>query len=158
MTFDIDANGILKVSAKDKATGKEQAIRIEASSGLSQDEINRMKAEAEQNAENDKKERERVDKLNQADSMIFQTENQLNELGDKIPAQHKPAQHKPAIEQALQQLKDAHKAGDINAIDTAIAALNTAWQTASQQMYQQSGAAGQPGGDQFNGAGWRQQS
>ena len=146
VTFDIDANGILKVSAKDKATGKEQAIRIEASSGLSQDEINRMKAEAEQNAENDKKERERVDKLNQADSMIFQTENQLKEIGDKIPAQHKPA-----IEQALQQLKDAHKAGDINAIDTAIAALNNAWQTASQQMYQQSGAAGQPGGDQFNG-------
>ena len=145
VTFDIDANGILKVSAKDKATGKEQAIRIEASSGLSQDEINRMKAEAEQNAENDKRERERVDKLNQADSMIFQTENQLKELGDKIPAQHKPA-----IEQALQQLKDAHKAGDVNAIDTAIAALNNAWQTASQQMYQQ-GQAGQPGGDQFNG-------
>ena len=131
VTFDIDANGILKVSAKDKATGKEQAIRIEASSGLSQDEINRMKAEAEQNAEADKKERERVDKMNQADSMIFQTENQLKEIGDKIPAQHKPA-----IEQALQQLKDAHKAGDINAIDTAMAALNTAWQTASQQMYQ----------------------
>ena len=146
VTFDIDANGILKVSAKDKATGKEQAIRIEASSGLSQDEINRMKAEAEQNAENDKRERERVDKLNQADSMIFQTENQLQELGDKIPAQHKPA-----IEQALQQLKDAHKAGDINAIDSAIAALNQAWQTASQQMYAQSGAAGQPGGDQFTG-------
>ena len=141
VTFDIDANGILKVSAKDKATGKEQAIRIEASSGLSQDEINRMKAEAEQNAENDKKERERVDKMNQADSMIFQTENQLKEIGDKIPAQHKPA-----IEQALQQLKDAHKAGDINAIDTAIAALNTAWQTASQQMYQGAGAQ-QPGQD-----------
>ena len=141
VTFDIDANGILKVSAKDKATGKEQAIRIEASSGLSQDEINRMKAEAEQNAENDKKERERVDKMNQADSMIFQTENQLKELGDKIPAQHKPA-----IEQALQQLKDAHKAGDINAIDTAMAALNTAWHTASQQMYQGAGAQ-QPGQD-----------
>ena len=146
VTFDIDANGILKVSAKDKATGKEQAIRIEASSGLSQDEINRMKAEAEQNAENDKKERERVDKLNQADSMIFQTENQLNELGDKIPAQHKPA-----IEQALQQLKDAHKAGDVAAIDSAIAALNQAWQTASAQMYQQSGAAGQPAGDTYQG-------
>ena len=145
VTFDIDANGILKVSAKDKATGKEQAIRIEASSGLSQDEINRMKAEAEQNAENDKKERERVDKLNQADSMIFQTENQLQEIGDKIPAEHKPA-----IEQALQQLKDAHKAGDINAIDTAIAALNNAWQTASASMYQQ-GAAGQPGGDTYQG-------
>ena len=146
VTFDIDANGILKVSAKDKATGKEQAIRIEASSGLSQDEINRMKAEAEHNAENDKRERERVDKLNQADSMIFQTENQLQELGDKIPAQFKPA-----IEQALQQLKDAHKAGDIAAIDTAIAALNQAWQTASQQMYAQSGAAGQPGGDTYQG-------
>jgi molecular chaperone DnaK len=141
VTFDIDANGILKVSAKDKATGKEQAIRIEASSGLSQDEINRMKAEAEQNAENDKKERERVDKLNQADSMIFQTENQLKEIGDKIPAEHKPA-----IEQALQQLKDAHKAGDIAAIDNAIAALNNAWQTASQQMYAQGQQAGpQPG-------------
>ncbi len=138
VTFDIDANGILKVSAKDKATGKEQSIRIEASSGLSEDEINRMKAEAEQNAENDKKERERVDKMNQADSMIFQTENQLKELGDKLPADQKPA-----IEQALQQLKDAHKAGDTAAIDTAINALNAAWQTASQQMYQNAGA--QPG-------------
>ena len=143
VTFDIDANGILKVSAKDKATGKEQAIRIEASSGLSQDEINRMKAEAEQNAENDKKERERVDKLNQADSMIFQTENQLNEIGDKIPAEHKPA-----IEQALQQLKDAHKSGDVTAIDNAINALNAAWQTASQQMYQGAQAGPQPGADQ----------
>ncbi len=143
VTFDIDANGILKVSAKDKATGKEQAIRIEASSGLSQDEINRMKAEAEQNAENDKRERERVDKLNQADSMIFQTENQLKEIGDKIPADKKPA-----IEQALQQLKDAHKAGDIAAIDSAIAALNAAWQSASEQMYQQGQQAGpQPGAD-----------
>ena len=149
VTFDIDANGILKVSAKDKATGKEQAIRIEASSGLSQDEINRMKAEAEQNAENDKKERERVDKLNQADSMIFQTENQLKELGDKIPAQHKPA-----IEQALQQLKDAHKAGDIAAIDSAINALNAAWQTASQQMYQ--GAQGAQAGPENPFAGQQQ--
>ena len=152
VTFDIDANGILKVSAKDKATGKEQAIRIEASSGLSQDEINRMKAEAEQNAENDKKERERVDKLNQADSMIFQTENQLKEIGDKIPAQFKPE-----IENALQQLKDAHKSGDIAAIDNAMNALNAAWQNASQQMYQQSGAAGQPGGDQFQGGQQSQQ-
>ena len=152
VTFDIDANGILKVSAKDKATGKEQAIRIEASSGLSQDEINRMKAEAEQNAENDKKERERVDKLNQADSMIFQTENQLKEIGDKIPAQHKPA-----IENALQQLKDAHKAGDIAAIDTAIAALNNAWQTASQQMYQGAQAGPQPGADQQQGPFYNQQ-
>jgi molecular chaperone DnaK len=150
VTFDIDANGILKVSAKDKATGKEQAIRIEASSGLSQDEINRMKAEAEQNAENDKRERERVDKLNQADSMIFQTENQLKEIGDKIPADKKPA-----IEQALQQLKDAHKSGDIAAIDSAIAALNAAWQSASEQMYQQGQQAGpQPGanaGQQYQG-------
>ena len=148
VTFDIDANGILKVSAKDKATGKEQAIRIEASSGLSKEEIDRMKAEAEQNAENDKKERERIDKMNQADSMIFQTENQLKELGDKIPADKKPA-----IESALQQLRDAHKAGDTAAIDTAIAALNAAWQDASQQMYQ--GAQGaQPGADAgFNGAG-----
>ena len=153
VTFDIDANGILKVSAKDKATGKEQAIRIEASSGLSQDEINRMKAEAEQNAENDKKERERVDKMNQADSMIFQTENQLKEIGDKIPAQHKPA-----IEQALQQLKDAHKAGDINAIDTAMAALNTAWQTASQQMYQGAGAQGAQAGPQDNPFAGQQQA
>jgi molecular chaperone DnaK len=153
VTFDIDANGILKVSAKDKATGKEQAIRIEASSGLSQDEINRMKAEAEQNAENDKKERERVDKLNQADSMIFQTENQLNEIGDKIPAEHKPA-----IEQALQQLKDAHKSGDINAIDTAMAALNNAWQTASQQMYQGAQGAGAQAGPQDNPFAGQQQS
>ena len=153
VTFDIDANGILKVSAKDKATGKEQAIRIEASSGLSQDEINRMKAEAEQNAENDKKERERVDKMNQADSMIFQTENQLKEIGDKISAQHKPA-----IEQALQQLKDAHKAGDIAAIDTAMTALNTAWQTASQQMYQGAQAGPQPGADQQQGPFYNQQA
>ena len=150
VTFDIDANGILKVSAKDKATGKEQAIRIEASSGLSQDEINRMKAEAEANAEADKKERERVDKMNQADSMIFQTENQLKEIGDKIPAQHKPA-----IEQALQQLKDAHKAGDITAIDNAINTLNAAWQTASQQMYQ-GAQQGQP--EQENPFAGQQQS
>ena len=140
VTFDIDANGILQVSAKDKATGKEQTIRIEASSGLSQEEIDRMKAEAEANAEADKKERERVDKINQADSMIFQTENQLKELGDKLPAEHKPA-----IEGALGKLKEAHKAQDIAAIDAAIAELNNAWQTASAQMYQQTG--GQPGPD-----------
>ncbi len=153
VTFDIDANGILKVSAKDKATGKEQAIRIEASSGLSQDEINRMKAEAEQNAENDKKERERIDKMNQADSMIFQTENQLKEIGDKIPAEHKPA-----IENALQQLKDAHKSGDIAAIDNAMNALNQAWQTASQQMYQGAQAGPQPGADQQQGPFYNQQA
>lgn len=142
VTFDIDANGILKVSAKDKATGKEQAIRIEASSGLSQDEINRMKAEAEQNAENDKKERERIDKMNQADSMIFQTETFLNENGDKLGGD------KAGVEQALQQLKDAHKSGDIAAIDTAITNLNTVMQTASAKMYQQGQAGPQPGADQ----------
>ncbi len=139
VTFDIDANGILKVSAKDKATGKEQAIRIEASSGLSQDEINRMKAEAEQNAENDKKERERVDKMNQADSMIFQTETFLQENGDKLGAD------KSNVEAAVQQLKDAHKSGDINAIDNAINNLNQVMQAASQKMYQQAGQ--QPGAD-----------
>ena len=140
VTFDIDANGILKVSAKDKATGKEQAIRIEASSGLSKEEIERMKAEAEANADADKKEREKVDKLNQADSMIFQTEQQLQELGDKIPADKKAP-----IESALNALKDAHKAQDLAAIDKAMAELNTAFQAASAQMYQQSGAQGQPG-------------
>ena len=141
VTFDIDANGILKVSAKDKATGKEQAIRIEASSGLSKEEIERMKAEAEANAEADKKEREKIDKLNQADSMIFQTETFLNENGDKLPADQKPA-----VENALNQLKDAHKSGDIAAIDSAIANLNTVMQAASQQMYSQAGGA-QPGPD-----------
>ncbi len=142
VTFDIDANGILSVSAKDKATGKEQAIRIEASSGLSKEEIERMKAEAQANADADKKEREAVDKKNQADSMIFQTENQLQEMGDKIPADKKPA-----IESALQKLKDAHKSGDLAAIDAAIAELNQAWQAASAQMYQQAGA--QPGAEGF---------
>lgn len=135
VTFDIDANGILSVSAKDKATGKEQSIRIEASSGLSEEEINRMKAEAEQNAAADKAEREKIDKLNQADSMIFTTENFLKDNGDKLPADQKPA-----IEQALQALKDAHKAQDIAAIDTATANLNNVMQTASQQMYQGAGA------------------
>jgi molecular chaperone DnaK len=156
VTFDIDANGILKVSAKDKATGKEQAIRIEASSGLSKEEIEKMKAEAEANAEADKKEREKIDKLNQADSMIFTTENQLKELGDKLPADKKAP-----IEAALQKLKDAHKAQDLAAVDTAMAELNTAFQAASAEMYAQSGAqggaqagpdmnAGQAGGAQDN--------
>ena len=143
VTFDIDANGILNVSAKDKATGKEQAIRIEASSGLSKEEIDRMKAEAEQNAASDKAEREKIDKLNQADSMIFTTENFLKDNGDKIPADKKPG-----IEQALQQLKDAHKAADTAAIDTAIANLNQVMQAASAQMYQggaQPGAGAQAG-------------
>ena len=153
VTFDIDANGILNVSAKDKATGKEQAIRIEASSGLSEEEIKRMKAEAEQNAAADKAERERVDKMNQADSMIFTTENFLKDNGDKIPADQKPG-----IESALQQLKDAHKAGDVAAIDSAINNLNQVMQAASAQMYQ--GAQGaQPGADAgFNGAQGGQQT
>ena len=153
VTFDIDANGILNVNAKDKATGKEQAIRIEASSGLSEEEIKRMKAEAEQNAAADKAERERVDKMNQADSMIFTTENFLKDNGDKIPADQKPG-----IESALQQLKDAHKAGDVAAIDSAINNLNQVMQAASAQMYQ--GAQGaQPGADAgFNGAQGGQQA
>ena len=145
VTFDIDANGILNVSAKDKATGKEQSIRIEASSGLSEEEINRMKAEAEQNAAADKAEREKIDKLNQADSMIFTTENFLKDNGDKIPADQKSG-----IESALQQLRDAHKSADVAAIDTAINNLNTVMQAASQQMYSQAGgqqAGSQPGAD-----------
>ena len=144
VTFDIDANGILNVSAKDKATGKEQSIRIEASSSLSKDDIERMKAEAKANEEADKKEREKVDKMNQADSMIFTTENFLKDNADKIPADKKPA-----IEQALQQLKDAHKSGDVAAIDTATAALNTAVQAASAQMYGQAGP--QAGAQGFQG-------
>ncbi len=150
VTFDIDANGILKVSAKDKATGKEQSIRIEASSGLSEDEINRMKAEAEQNAAADKAEREKIDKMNQADSMIFTTENFLKDNSDKIPADKKPG-----IEQALQQLKDAHKSGDVAAIDSAINNLNTVMQAASQQMYQggqQAGPQSAQGGQQAQGS------
>ncbi|MBO4565502.1 MAG: molecular chaperone DnaK [Bacteroidaceae bacterium] len=146
VSFDIDANGILNVSAKDKATGKEQSIRIEASSGLSEDEINRMKAEAEANAEADKKERERVDKLNQADSMIFSTENFLKENGDKLPADQRPA-----IDAALNKLKDAHKAGDVNAIDAAINELNNVMQAASQQMYSQAGGQQAGPGAGFNG-------
>jgi molecular chaperone DnaK len=143
VTFDIDANGILKVNAKDKATGKEQSIRIEASSGLSDDEIKRMKAEAEANAEADKKEKERIDKLNQADGMIFQTEKQLKEIGDKIPADKKAP-----IEDALTKLKDAHKAQDLDAIDKAMEALNTAFHAASQDMYNATQGAGQPGAEQ----------
>ena len=146
VTFDIDANGILKVSAKDKATGKEQSIRIEASSGLSDEEIKRMKAEAEANAEADKKEKERIDKLNQADGMIFQTEKQLKELGDKLPADKKAP-----IESALEQLKTAHKEQNLEAIDKAMEALNTAFHAASQDMYNAANAQGgaQPGPD-FN--------
>ena len=150
VTFDIDANGILNVSAKDKATGKEQSIRIEASSGLSKEEIERMKAEAEANAESDKKEREKIDKLNQADSMIFQTENMLKESGDKLPADVKAE-----VEAALDKLRNAHKAQDVAAIDAATAELNNA----AQKMYQaaqQAGAGAQPGPDAgFGGAGFQ---
>ena len=148
VTFDIDANGILNVSAKDKATGKEQKIRIEASSGLSQEEIDKMKAEAEQNAAADKAEREKVDKLNQADSLIFTTENFLKDNADKVPADKKAP-----IETALQQLKDAHKAGDVAAIDNATNALNTAVQAASAQMYQ---GGAQPGADAQGAQGGQQ--
>ena len=137
VSFDMDANGILSVSAKDKGTGKEQNIRIEASTGLSQEEIDRMKAEAEANAEKDKEARERVDKLNAADSLIFSTEKQLTEYGDKVPDDKKEA-----IEKALGELKEAHKAQDMAAIDTASAALNTAWQAASQDIYAAQQAAG----------------
>ena len=148
VTFDIDANGILNVSAKDKGTGKVQSIRIEASSGLSDDEVKRMKEEAQANAEADKREKERIDKLNQADSMIFQTEKQLKELGDKLPADKKAP-----IEGALNKLKEAHKAQDIAAIDAAMAELNSIFQAASQQMYNQGGAqAGPQGGANYGGA------
>lgn len=149
VTFDIDANGILNVSAKDKGTGKEQSIRIEASSGLSDAEIKRMKDEAAANAEADRKEKERIDKLNQADSMIFQTEKQLKELGDKLPADKKSQ-----IEAALNKLKDAHKAQDISAVDTAMNELNTVFHAASQDIYNQGGAqaGGAQGGPDFGGA------
>ena len=142
VTFDIDANGILNVSAKDKGTGKEQSIRIEASSGLSDDEIKRMREEAKANEAADKAEKERIDKLNQADSMIFQTEKQLKELGDKLPADKKSQ-----IEAALAKLKDAHSKQDVAACDAAMNELNTVFQAASQDMYN----AGQAqGGQQAN--------
>jgi molecular chaperone DnaK len=141
VSFDIDANGILNVSAKDKGTGKEQSIRIEASSGLSEDEIKRMKEEAEANAEQDNKEKEKVEKINQADQMIFQTEKQLKELGDKLPADKKSQ-----IEDALAKLKEAHKAQDLEAIDKAMEELNTVFQAASQDIYNAQNAQ-QQGGD-----------
>ncbi len=144
VTFDIDANGILNVSAKDKGTGKEQKIRIEASSGLTEQEIQRMRDEAKANEEKDKAEKERVDKVNAADSNIFATEKQLKEYGDKIPAEKKAA-----IEDALGKLKEAHKAQDLAAIDSSIEALNAAWQAASQDIYAQQQAEqaqGQPNG------------
>lgn len=144
VSFDIDANGILNVSARDKGTGKEQSIRIEASSGLSDAEIERMKQEAKENEEADKTARERIEKLNNADSQIFQTEKQLEEFGEKIPAEKKAP-----IEEALNKLKEAHKSEDLDAIDQATEALNTAWQAASQDIYnaqQAGGDAGQPEG------------
>ena len=148
VTFDIDANGILNVSAKDKGTGKEQKIKIEASSGLSQDEINRMKSEAEANAASDKAEKEKIDKLNQADGLIFQTEKQLKEYGDKLSEGNKSA-----ISAALETLKGAHLSKNIEGIDAAMEGLNKAWEAASQEIYNAQGAGAQPGPDANAGAG-----
>ncbi|MDG1913077.1 MAG: molecular chaperone DnaK [Crocinitomix sp.] len=153
VTFDIDANGIMNISAKDSATGKEQSIKIEASSGLSDDEIARMKADAEANADADNKRKEEADKINAADSLIFQTEKQLSEYGDKIPEDKKEA-----IELALAELKTAHEAKDFATIDTAMEKLNTVFQAASQEMYAQDGAegsadAGAEGGDETDDVG-----
>jgi molecular chaperone DnaK len=133
VTFDIDANGILSVSAEDKGTGKKQNIRIEASTGLSKEEVARMKAEAEANADSDREAREKAEKINAADSMIFQSEKQLNEFGEKLPAEKKSA-----IEAALNELREAHKMQDMAMIDTAMEKINAAWQAASQEMYQAS--------------------
>lgn len=141
VSFDIDANGILQVSAKDKGTGKEQQIRIEASTGLTQEEIDRMKREAEANADADRQEKEKIDKLNAADSLVFQTEKQLKEFGDKIPADKKAA-----IESAVNELKEAHKAQDMTRIDSATESLNTAWQAASQDIYQATQGQGSESG------------
>ena len=145
VTFDIDANGILHVGAKDKATGKEQKIRIEASSGLSDDDIKKMKAEAEANAEIDRKVKEEAEKINQADSLIFQTEKQLKEFGDKIPAEKKEA-----IEGALTTLKTAHQSRDLASIETALETLNAAWAAASEDMYK-AGQSSEAGADQASG-------
>ena len=142
VTFDIDSNGILHVNAKDKATGKSQSIRIEASSGLSDEEIEKMKNEAEAHAEEDKKEKEKVDKLNGADAMIFQTEKQVKEYGDKLPADKKAE-----IESALEELKTAHKGQDIPAIDAAMEKMNTIWQQASQEMYKDADGQAPPEGE-----------
>ncbi len=149
VTFDIDANGILQVSAKDKATGKSHNIRIEAKSGLSDEEIKRMKADADANAESDKKAKEETEKVNAADSMVFQTEKQLKEYGDKIPAEKKSV-----IENALTELKTAHASRDISGIDAALEKLNAGWQAASQDMYNATGGQdpnANPGGPQANG-------
>jgi len=140
--FDIDANGILHVTAKDKGTGKEQKIHIEAGSGLSKEEVEKMKAEAKANEESDKVEKEKVEKMNQADSLIFQTEKQLKEYGEKIPAEKKTA-----IETAAEKLKEAHKAQDLAAIDTAMTELNAAWTAASEDMYKNTQEGGAPGAE-----------
>ncbi|MDZ4708333.1 MAG: molecular chaperone DnaK [Saprospiraceae bacterium] len=145
VTFDMDANGILNVSAKDKGTGKEQKVRIEASTGLSKDEIERMKREAEANADADKKAKETIEKINTADSLIFQTEKQLKEYGDKLSAGNKSN-----IETALGALKEAHKSQNIEQLDKATENLNTAWQAASQEIYQAQQSSEQPGGEQAN--------
>jgi molecular chaperone DnaK len=144
--FDIDANGILHVTAKDKGTGKEQKIRIEAGSGLSKEEVEKMKAEAKANEATDKAEKEKVEKLNQADSLIFQTEKQLKEYGDKIPADKKGT-----IETALNKLKEAHKTQDVAQIDPAVTELNNAWTAASEELYKATQGAGQPGAEAGQG-------
>ncbi|HET8886235.1 MAG TPA: molecular chaperone DnaK, partial [Salinimicrobium sp.] len=157
VTFDIDANGIIKVSATDKATNKTQDIRIEASSGLTEEEIQKMKQEAEANAESDKKAKEKVDKLNEADAMIFQTENQLKEFGDKLSADKKQP-----IEEALEELKKAYETKEVETIQPALDKINEAWKVASEEMYkaqaesQQGGAQGQPGGNEGGNTGGSQ--
>jgi len=137
VTFDIDANGILHVSARDKATGKEQSIRIEASSGLTPEEIERMREEARRHAAEDRKRREQIEKLNQADSLIYMTEKNLREYGDKLPADKRAK-----IESALERLKEVHKARNFDELDSAIAQLNQAWNEASQDLYRAQQAAG----------------
>jgi molecular chaperone DnaK len=152
VTFDIDANGILHVTAKDKGTGKEQKIRIEAGSGLTKEEIEKMKAEAKANESSDREAKEKVEKINQADSLIFQTEKQLKEFGDKIPADKKAP-----IESALSKLRDAHKSQDIAAIDTAVNEMNTAWTAASEEIYKAQQGGAQPGGSTGFDGGQQQQ-
>jgi molecular chaperone DnaK len=144
VTFDIDANGLIHVTAADKATGKTQDIRIEASSGLTEEEIDKMKKEAEANAESDKKVKEEVDTLNSADAMIFQTESQLKEYGDKLSDDKKKA-----IEESLENLKKSHESKDVESIKTALDGINEAWKNASEEMYkaQAESGAGSPGGD-----------
>jgi molecular chaperone DnaK len=148
VTFDIDSNGIIHVAAKDKGTGKEQTIRIEASSGLSKEEIEKMRAEAKANEESDKKARETAEKVNMADSLVFQTEKQIKEYGDKIPADKKTA-----IENALSELKNALSSQDLEKIDKASETLNTAWTAASEDIYKASQeASANPGAQQADGA------